>query len=149
MEKVNKLFVLLVAVTLMMTACNKDDEAKPKSREELLTGKSWKVTAITIDPALNGVTDIYAATPACENDDLLEFRVGGVLVVDEGATKCDPAEPQTSEGTWSLSEDKTQLNLIIGADISTITITELTETTLAGQVTQGPYILSYSFTYER
>ena len=147
MQKVNQLIVLLVALTLMTTGCKKDTEVKPKTREELLMGKSWKITALTVNPAVNGSTDVYANTLACINDNRYEFKTGGVLTIDEGPTKCDPADPQTSQGTWSLNADKTQLTMTIDSDVTVVTITELTESTLKGQSTQGIYTLS--ITYQR
>jgi Lipocalin-like domain len=92
---------------LVFTACKKD-----KSTTELLTsGNGWKITAFTVNPGIpvgNGVviTDFYAQIEACTKDDITIFKAGGVLNTDEGLTKCDPTDTQTTIGTWALSADE-------------------------------------------
>ena len=103
------LLLLFAAASIGMTACKKDE----KSNEDKLTASScWKQTkSETFDPA----TSIWTADAIddCDKDDCATFKADKTVTFDEGATKCDPADEQTINGTWSLS-----------ADGKTLTITE-------------------------
>lgn len=121
------------ASSFVFTSCKKDDEdPKPKTRTELLTAKSWRVTAAT---ASVGATtqDLYASTPACSKDDFTKFNANKTTTFDEGATRCDPSDPQTSAGAWDLTSGDTKL-LIQETTSSTsgelYEIVELSESTL-------------------
>jgi hypothetical protein len=96
------IYSLSLALAFGFSAC-KDDEDNP-SRREILTGSTWTVTARTSA----GVADTLEA---CETDDRIKFNTNGTAVTDQGAVKCDPTDPQTSSGTWSLSSDEKVLTL--------------------------------------
>jgi hypothetical protein len=70
--------------------------------------------------------------PACQKDDLFIFESGGVYKTDEGATKCDPTDPQQTTGTWVFNSGETMLTTVEGGDTVTVTITELSSSKLVG-----------------
>ena len=111
--------IFLFFLTLVMAGCDKDDEP---TKQERLMAKDWKVTAITASGEVNGIGvnnyDYYNNhLIECQKDNLFNFNSGGVVVVDEGATKCTPTAQQTSQGTWSLTENTTGDILTVGGDI--------------------------------
>jgi hypothetical protein len=122
------LFVLGVAA---LGACKKNNETSPEaSRTELLTTKSWRMSAATTTKG-TVKTDEYAATQACERDNLIKFNTNKSVVVDEGATRCDPADPQTQISTWDFNNDQTKLTIPISPGLSIAAdIVELSATTL-------------------
>ena len=48
------LFVFSMAILIAISSCKKDDKA---SKTELLSGKFWKVKAVSIDPSIPIVND--------------------------------------------------------------------------------------------
>lgn len=130
--------LLSFAFMLTIAACKKDDDtpATPTTKEYLTAG-NWKVTAMTIDPGVdfNGTlfTDFYSMMPTCSKDDLMLFNVNGTVTDDEGATKCDPDDPQTqTDGTWALSSDNKTLTVTYPDDTVVLTISTINGTTIVG-----------------
>jgi hypothetical protein len=120
--------MLLSGLILAGTSCSKDEDEK--TNKDLLVGKDWKMTALTINPAVNSMTDFYAFLPACTKDDLTKFNSDGTVNFDEGASKCDSGDPQTTYGTWSFNADQTVLSVTADGLTEAYTISELTETSL-------------------
>ena len=112
------------------------------------------MTALTINPAVNSMTDFYAFLPACTKDDLTKFNSDGTVNFDEGATKCDSGDPQTTYGTWSFNSDQTVLSVTSEGLTEAYTISELTETVLKFSYTmvddlgegEKTYTLAVTFT---
>jgi hypothetical protein len=54
----------------------------------------------------NGVTEnteMLDLLPGCQQDNLFIFNVDNTITTDEGATKCDPGDPQSrNAGRWML-----------------------------------------------
>ena len=136
----NYLLLLAVAASVSLTSCgNDDDEVVTKSKTDLLTASGWKGTSLTVNPAIdwdNDGTKETNLTPfidACSLDDLKIFKADKTYTEDEGATKCDPADPQViASGTWSFNADETTLTTTESGSSTpdTFTISELTESSL-------------------
>lgn len=100
---------------MCLLACKKD--SKSKSKAELITNGSWHISAYTVDPAIDydgdgtDETNIYAVMEQCIKDDHTTFFAGGTGELDEGPTKCDPGDPQSTPLTWSITPDETQLEV--------------------------------------
>lgn len=135
---------------------NNDDNPPEKTTTELLTAGFWKITSMTIDPGVifesTFITDVYAQMEDCERDDLMRFDSDGKITDDEGPTKCDPNDPQTTnDGTWVLSADGESVSISYpGDDTITFLISTLNGSTLSGTYSvfedygSGP--LSYTYT---
>ena len=79
-----------------------------------LEGKTWKLTSLTISPAVNGQTEVLGEFyDPCEQDDLYKLNANNAFILDEGASKCDPAYPQTRTGTWTYDKNSKILKTII------------------------------------
>jgi hypothetical protein len=129
-----KIYLLgIVLAMFVLGNCKKDSNP---SKTEMLTGKSWMVTAWTVDPAypINGttVTNWYAQMDACEKDDIVNFKSGGTYTIEEGATKCYDGDPQVYEtGTWTFNSDETIIVMTPNGDTPvSCTIVSLSSNTL-------------------
>ncbi len=135
---ISSLSLIALALVITLASCKKEETTiTTKTPTEYLTAGNWKVTGMTINPGIEvlGVvlTDIYAlGIEDCTKDDLITFNTDGTLTEDEGASKCNPDDPQTTnDGTWTLSDDgKTLTILYPGDDPEIATITTLNGTNL-------------------
>lgn len=119
---------MMLVVAGFVSSCNKDEDPAPtgsnKSNSEKLVGKNWKITAATLKDPSGATTDEYADMEACDKDDLYIYNANGTYVLDAGATKCDPNDPQTEPGVWSMNSGQT----VITQDGFEFTIKSMTET---------------------
>jgi hypothetical protein len=121
------LFATLILSSLFI-GCSKDDkeDVKQPTKTELLTAHYWQTTAITVDPPLpyfgTTITDLFSQFENCDKDDIKKFNTNNTIIYDEGATKCDPADPQTENGVWSFNSDETILT-IDGESYKVLTLT--------------------------
>lgn len=120
-----KLLLILTVIMVFVSSCTED-----KSNTELLTGTDWRITAWTVSPAILGITDWYANMEPCEKDDSFSFNSDGSASIDEGASKCDPDDPQTETGTWSFNSDETLLTIIADGETQSWEIIDLTNKVL-------------------
>ncbi|TNE62575.1 MAG: hypothetical protein EP344_04960 [Bacteroidetes bacterium] len=129
---VKTMLLLLATAALSVTACKKDEES---NADKLTAATCWQQTySETLDP----ITNTWEADviDACDRDDCINFKSDGTLTVDEGATKCDPADPQTSTGTWTISTDGNTLTITEdgGAGSAVFTIIELSSTKMIVEI---------------
>ena len=152
---ITKLMILVImSATIALSACKKD--ASPVSKTDLLTASQWKMTAFTVDPgfpifdALGNITgystDMYSSMESCSKDDTFKFNSDNSVKFDEGASKCDSSDPQSTSGTWSLKTNETILSLIDNGSAQDYTIMELTARILKMKYTQTDGSVSYTFT---
>ena len=144
-KSIKYLSLLLILFSLIAISCSKDDDdpanQSAKTTKEYLTAGNWKTTAMTISPGISfggvTITDFFAQFPACTKDDLVLFNSNGTITDDEGPTKCDPNDPQTTtEGSWSLNSDNTILTITYpGEPAMSLTISTINDTTLTGTYT--------------
>ena len=99
--------MLLIA----MNACKKDD-VKPASKSDLLTSGTWRLTAAVTDLDGDGTfeTNEFADFEPCFTDNIWTFNSNGSVAVDEGATKCDPSDPQVQTDSWQMTNNETNLS---------------------------------------
>ncbi|KUG06164.1 lipocalin family protein [Solirubrum puertoriconensis] len=149
------LYLALGAASLL-SACKKDkdkDEAKPKTKTELLTDKSWMMTAQTVNPAMRTnsgrvITDLYAEMDPCDQDDLLQFAKPDSYTLNESNIKCNPNGPQSFPGTWSFGNNESTLTLKLGNQApNTYNIEEISDNTMRLTETGTSGGASYTITY--
>jgi len=121
---------LLILIAILHVNCSKDDDSAPtaKTKTELITKASWKFSDAKV-----GGASVSAFLETCQKDNILTFLSAGTGTADEGATKCDAADPQTNPFTWSFQTNETELFVstpFFTGGSSTFTIVSLTETQL-------------------
>lgn len=123
-----KTLLILALAATTFASCKKDDDGS--SAEDNLTGAScWSPVK---DELYNSATSAWEdqGVDNCTKDDCTKFNSDKTIAFDEGATKCDPTDPQTSTGTWSLSADGKTLSLTQDGFTIAGTVVELSSTKL-------------------
>lgn len=146
-----KLLTLFVTLVLLFNSCKKDE----LSRTQMLCGKFWINTSCTIDPPIivagTPITDFWAQMDQCWRDDLQKFESNGIYTFDEGASKCDVNDPQTTTGLWSWNSDETIVSVTQGGNTTSYTILELSSTSFKAKYSQlanwGSGNLMYTYTF--
>jgi hypothetical protein len=88
----------------------------------LLTDHGWRLTTFLE----NGVNMTTAYFAPCELDDIFTFSTDYNYTIDEGPSKCDPANPQIIEtGTWAFGNNQNMLILDPGANEADLNILQL------------------------
>jgi hypothetical protein len=109
--KKNLCGIFAFVICLALIACHKSD--KKPSNTSLVTSTTWKYSDAGIDQDNNGTKD-FSLPPgtlqSCDLDNTITFKSDGTGVVDEGATKCDAADPQTIPFTWNFTNNETTIN---------------------------------------
>lgn len=110
-----KLFILSF-FSFVFFSCDKDDSSSPgttTSNTTILTQQSWTFNNAGLDPNKDGTIDqdISTQVPACLKDNSVSFASNGNGTVDEGATKCNAADPQTLPFTWNFASNETLINI--------------------------------------
>lgn len=103
------------AIFLIAASCQKSEDNidNDTSKMALLTKAAWKYEDAGLDLNKDGVKDTELPPGfvlACDKDNVLTFKSDGTGTLDEGASKCDQANPQTSAFTWSFKNDETVIN---------------------------------------
>lgn len=131
--------LLVIASAAATFSCKKNkNDSTAKTKTELITSGSWKRTALVSTPAydwnVNGVsnTDVLSIMFLCEKDNFETYKTNGVVETNEGATKCNPSDPQTWAVSWAFADNETKL---IWDGYDEYTLIELTATTLKFQST--------------
>lgn len=138
------LAVLAVGFLFSFQSCKKDDDGDAGgggtavTKAGLLTSGGWILKSMEADfPAPIGTMDMYALMDECDKDDIMTFKSDKTTLGDEGATKCDPNDPQTTgTGTWELTSNDTQLEVTEDGETTVMTITSLTSDELLVEVTE-------------
>ncbi len=105
------LALLAVAGSLMLTQCKKSNDSNSKST--LLTSAAWKYKDAGIDADNNGTaeTPIPAGTlQACDLDNTLRFQTDTSGTLDEGPTKCDATNPQSTTFKYRFNTSTNIIN---------------------------------------
>jgi len=151
-----QLFALPLMIISIATflSCEKDKENPAvKTKTELITTGTWKLTAYTSNPAYDWygtgdyATDILAALNPCEADGFDTYKTNGTVEINEGALKCDAGDPQTFTANWQFTNNESKI-MYDGFD--EYELVDLTETTMRLQQTFVENGVSYTHyeTYE-
>lgn len=149
-----KLAIMGLFALFIATGCKKDEPATP-DREALLTTGAWKLSAMTVDPAIDWfgtpVTNVYPQLPGCLKDDLTIFKANGTVNYDEGPSKCSPNDPQTTSGTWTFNPEQTVLSITADGETTSWDITDLTGSRVVAdyEITEEGITYTFSVTYSR
>ncbi len=133
----NSVLLIMASGLMLFTACEKIKEnptpAQPvsKSTKDLVVDGKWQMTGMALVVNNNGtdsLVDAWANVKECDRDNVMTFTNDGKGVIDEMATKCDPADPQTRNITWEFINNDTQVKITDNKGTNISTIVELTAT---------------------
>jgi hypothetical protein len=111
MKAINKITSALLVLGLGITviSCKKETPTPTPAptKTELITGKNWILTSYVMDNV-----EYYDQIASCQQDNLNIFNANNTVTIDEGPTKCDPLDPQTSDGgAWFFNATETLITL--------------------------------------
>ena len=128
-----KKFWLLILINATAMSCSEDPQVTPATYSLLLTGeqsKTWIQVAQTYtladerfgDPEI----DLFEGSPPCAKDDLYRFiRETKSLEITEGASKCDPDDPDLIATTnWDIVNATTSIFIGSNNRFDLITLSE-------------------------
>lgn len=145
MKSFTKINYGLLSAMIMFIAisCKKSDTPQPTT-QELIQGKSWKLSALTINPALNGTTDyLNGIMQPCERDNVYTFGYSLLwqgFYLDESTTLCDPAYP-IYYGTWTFNDTTKVISFSYGSSTTglyqySMTVEGVSENGFTGKTTE-------------
>jgi hypothetical protein len=147
-----------LSYTLLASVSCEKKEVTP-SKTEILTKSKWAWTAGTVSPAFDFFGDgkpisgeYHSKMPVCFQDDIRTFDAAGTYTVDEGATKCDPADPQIYNlATWKWEASETVIAIIVDGETRKWKVNELTETVMkvTEESTFDGKIYTFNYTFSR
>ena len=121
----------VLAVLITLASCEKTETVDPGGSGEIsgsITDGAWVLT-YSVGTTPSGTYDDFANMDACDKDDKYIFNTDGTWVVDEGGSKCDPTDPQSTSGTYTIMNDN-ELTIYDQNDTMKMTITTLTSSLL-------------------
>ncbi len=127
-----KMILFSIATCLFFCMACKKDKDKTLTKTEMITAGSYNLTAVRSDNDGDGIyeDDDYATFDACFKDNYYSFRTDGKVEMNEGATKCDPMDPQTELNDWHFASNETRLVIGTGSFVIDYSIEVLDNTTL-------------------
>jgi hypothetical protein len=143
---------VILACSLLFASCKKknddDNTPKGKTKTELISTGTWKFSAATV-----GGFSVAPALQGCQKDNILSFTSTGTGTVDEGGSKCNTGDPQTSPFTWNFASSETVLHVsavFFAGGNNDFNIVEISETKLIGSQTiemSGPKTVVVTFVH--
>lgn len=116
-----------------IVSCDKDDDNDdPVTAVDLITTGTWIIDTIGFDSDKNGSIDspVPGGLDACELDNTLTFNKDSATgVFDEGALKCQPGDPQSSNFEWQLKNSDSVMTITgdipgeLKGDVNIVTLT--------------------------
>ena len=122
------IFILFVSFLSLLSSCGGDGEVivpPTASSKKQLISKAWRL----ISEKIEGVEQ-FVNVPVCSADDLIIINENGTFQDTNGATKCNPNDPQVlRSANWLFHENETKFQFLTD-DAPIFTILELSATTL-------------------
>lgn len=107
-----KLLFTALFLSAFFVGCKKDkDKGSSQTKTQLLTANNWVMTALVASTPGENDKDLFSILPDCIKDDFIKYNSNFTILFDDGATKCDPSDPQTTNGVWSFNSDETILTM--------------------------------------
>ncbi len=101
----------ILAITIV--SCDKDKDKEP-TKTEHISSQEWKYHDAGVDNNGDGSIDLSLSgvvLQTCVTDNEASFNANGTGVADEGATKCDAGDPQTTNFSWSFTNNESKINI--------------------------------------
>jgi hypothetical protein len=137
-----------IILSLFFAGCKKDVTAAvivtiPKTKTELISSGTWKFSK-----AMFGSIDVSSGINLCQRDNILTFQAGGGGSIDEGATKCNSGDPQTTTFTWNFTSSESVLHVsavLFAGGTTDYNVVEISETKLVGSQTMNGQVVTVTF----
>ena len=104
--------------SICLLSCNKkSDPQNQPSKTDHISASPWMYENAGIDSDKNGTIDISLSTaaptllPTCLTDNKISFGRNNSGTTDEGASKCNTTDPQTTNFNWSFADNEANLNI--------------------------------------
>jgi hypothetical protein len=142
-----KLLILCGGIALF-SACKKDEKDNKSASENLTAGK-WMIESGTLrtqGPGVDSTENLFDGADACDMD--WAYTGDFKYTISEGATKCDPTNPDVSDqGVWTLINNNSKLVIASTTDgyVDTADVTVLNGSTL--QISSKEVDEDYTYTY--
>jgi len=147
---------IVFSLFLVLFSCSKSKVSGP-TKTASITASAWVFSSASIDQNNDGVGDANLPPSIllpCYTDNTLKFTVNGTGTFDEGGTKCNAADPQTSAFTWGFTNGEQNINFsatlfpgasgdfkIIQLDANTLILSK--SVTLPGATTPVTVIITF------
>lgn len=134
---------------LLFASCKKTKDSTDTLAEKtgFLTAGVWHFTGYTRNDGIGSVVVTYSSLPACRQDDLRSFNNNGTGEVNEGPTKCNSSDPQSSAVQWNFVNGQINRININGTEYE---IYKLDNTTFDFSVRRtDPYASEINYVYSR
>ena len=96
--------LMTLALSIAWASCSKNNSNNNNNNVTLLTKSTWKFDTAGVDLDKDGNIDQEDnSLEPCFKDNTYVFNKDSTVVMDEGATKCDAGDPQTSTYSWTLT----------------------------------------------
>jgi len=145
-----KIILLLCLFSAFTTSCRKlsiyPDDLDPTvgTTSKLIVG-TWKLTGswmkvVTSDGKITEFNNLPSYQP-CDFDDVITYSSNQVYVLDYGSDLCEPLDPSSMTGSWTVSKDNKFLTITfppndyindLVSEIISVTSTTLTTRTTLG-----------------
>lgn len=109
----NAIVVATLFLVIAAVSCKKDDDVSQPTTFQMITSSTWKIDTIGWDMDKNGVIDGAVVLTPCQLDNTLTFSSDSSGVFDEGSSKCETGDDQSTAFDWSLN-DSTKILTIVG-----------------------------------
>jgi len=107
--------ILFIAVVFILCACQKENDEKSiqETKTSILTEKPWKIVkAESKSKNTDPWFDDSQFWPACVKDDQLLFKTNNSYTHSNGATKCDPMDPDLfDEARWKFLDNESRIDM--------------------------------------
>jgi hypothetical protein len=104
--------LIFILITVALFACKKEEQ--PTLTDELAKS-DWRKTQVLVsaDSIVDTIPTIEIVVPDCKKDNIWRFNAtNNTFILDEGATKCDAADPQIKDqGTITEQNNGAQLKV--------------------------------------
>lgn len=121
MKNFSSALLAIAFASLAVTSCNKKSDPEPTAatKADMMASSSWTYQDGGIDQNRDGAVDANSSfsvllptlVPSCRTDNTLSFKKDNTGTVDEGATKCNAADAQTTSFNWSFADNETAINI--------------------------------------
>ncbi len=102
----------LLALILLITGCDKDDDLVPGNIREQLVAKKWKRISIVSTDSAGTETDLYTPLAEFQKDDYLLFNADSTYELNDNLTlRADTVTRIVDAGKWELVENNTAIRM--------------------------------------